>query len=415
MDRDRVLLNGRCWPASSEIGCVLLPILPIRVEVLRHPEWDGAPLVLGPAPGERRVVQLCSPEAEAAGITPGLPLREVLSLCSDAITVQPDPVQLAAVVNTVLEGLQQVSPVVEYRPHGFFLSLRGLATLYEHDLDRLEQAIRRAVPPLLLPRIGIGNSTFVAALAADAAPATAGMKVVPAEESAVFLSGFPVRYLPLTPPQQARLESLGLRTIGQVARLPFAAVQAQFGPQGALAWRLAQGQEVAPIVPQRRQETIRAAIRFDDPIASVEAFYAALKALLIRAFTDGRLAGRAVRRICLNAVLSNGASWRETFAFKNAITGRDAVYQALKDKLQLVNAAPPAPIEELSIELLDLGAEAGKQATLFTGNTRRERQIAEATRQLRARYGYVPLYRVVEVEPWSRIPEHRWALMPCEL
>ena len=41
--------------------------------------------------------------------------------------------------------------------------------------------------------------------------------------------------------------------------------------------------------------------------------------------------------------------------------------------------------------------------------------IAEAARQLRARYGHVPLYHVVEVEPWSRIPERRWALVSCDL
>ncbi len=64
------------WP-DVRVACVWLPHLPLRVEVLRHPAWDGLPLVLGGAPGERKVVHLCSPEAEAAGIRPGLPLREV--------------------------------------------------------------------------------------------------------------------------------------------------------------------------------------------------------------------------------------------------------------------------------------------------------------------------------------------------
>jgi hypothetical protein len=41
--------------------------------------------------------------------------------------------------------------------------------------------------------------------------------------------------------------------------------------------------------------------------------------------------------------------------------------------------------------------------------------IAEAARQLRARYGRVPLYHAIEVEPWSRIPERRWALVTCDL
>src|SRR6202171_1969225 len=87
--------------------------LPLRVEVLRHPAWDGRPLVLGGAPGERKVVQLCSPEAEAAGVRPGLPQREVVPLCPQAIVLQPDPVRTAAVLESVLADLQKVSPVVE--------------------------------------------------------------------------------------------------------------------------------------------------------------------------------------------------------------------------------------------------------------------------------------------------------------
>ena len=51
------------WLEELEVSCVWLPQLPLRVELLRHPAWDGRPLVLGAGPGERRVVQLCSPEA----------------------------------------------------------------------------------------------------------------------------------------------------------------------------------------------------------------------------------------------------------------------------------------------------------------------------------------------------------------
>src|SRR6266702_581423 len=100
------------WP-NVRVACVWIAQLPLRVEVLRHPAWDGRPLVLGGAPGERKVVQLCSPEAEAAGVRPGLPLREVVPLCPEAIVLQPDPVRTAGVLESLLAALQQVSPAVE--------------------------------------------------------------------------------------------------------------------------------------------------------------------------------------------------------------------------------------------------------------------------------------------------------------
>src|SRR5215813_8780337 len=128
------------WP-SVRVACVWIAQLPLRVEILRHPAWDGRPLVLGGAPGERKVVQLCSPEAEAAGVRPGLPLREVVPLCPEAMVLQPDPVRTAAVLDAVLSDLQRVSPLVEPADDGyFFVDLRGLEALYG-ELAALEAAI----------------------------------------------------------------------------------------------------------------------------------------------------------------------------------------------------------------------------------------------------------------------------------
>src|SRR3979411_3226649 len=158
----------RSWP-NVRVACVWIAQLPLRVEVLRHPAWDGRPLVLGGAPGERKVVQLCSPEAEAAGVRPGLLLREVVPLCPEAVVLQPDPVRTASVLESVLAELsQKVSPLVEpgSGDDGYlFLDLRGLQTLYG-EFSRLEEAIRAAVPPLLRPRLGFGSGKFAAAVAA---------------------------------------------------------------------------------------------------------------------------------------------------------------------------------------------------------------------------------------------------------
>jgi len=81
---------------DARVACVWPPHLPLRLEVVRRPDLDGRPLVLGAAPGQRRVVQLCSPEAEQAGLRVGLPLREVAPLCPDAVVVQPDPAPVGA-------------------------------------------------------------------------------------------------------------------------------------------------------------------------------------------------------------------------------------------------------------------------------------------------------------------------------
>jgi DNA polymerase-4/protein ImuB len=414
-------MSRRVW-ADVRVACVWIAQLPLRVEILRHPAWDGRPLVLGGAPGERKVVQLCSLEAEAAGVKPGLPLREVVPLCPDAIVLQPDPVRTAAVLEAVLADLQRVSPVVEPGTHDdgyFFLDLRGLQAMYG-ELAALEEAILAAVPALLRPRLGFGNGKFAAAVAARVAersPAhTEKTCVVPAAETQAFLAPLPVRHLLLLEPEVLdRLELLGLRTIGDLAALPFSAVQAEFGSAGARAWRLAHGKDPEPVVARPITATVQDGLRFDDPLGSIDAVMAAIDQLLAHTYSQPALLGRSVRQVRLRALLSDGMSWERLYTFKEALSTRDAARRALKSKLDLPNGLPPAPIDELALELLGLGGEAARQPSLFVARARQLAEIAEAARQLHARYGRVPLYHAVEVEPWSRIPERRWALVQAPL
>jgi DNA polymerase-4/protein ImuB len=75
----------------------------------------------------------------------------------------------------------------------------------------------------------------------------------------------------------------------------------------------------------------------------------------------------------------------------------------------------PGAAEAMRLELVGLTAEAAHQEMLPGGlgtlRARRIRPLVEVARQLKQRYGESPLYRVVEVEPWSRIPERRHALL----
>ncbi|HLG69623.1 MAG TPA: DNA polymerase Y family protein, partial [Chloroflexota bacterium] len=286
---------------------------------------------------------------------------------------------------------------------------------YHSELSRLERAIRSVVPPLLQPSVGFGSGKFVASVAARRAPLR-GCRVVPAQDAVAFLDPLPVADLPLAPDAIERLMLLGIKTMGQFARLPFTAVQAQLGVPGAWAWRLAHGQDEEPVVAQPPMPVVRAVLRCDDdPLATVETFQAALDQLLTQAFNQPLMRrGCSARQLRLSALLSDGTSWERTFTFKEPLSGKQAVRQALRNKLRAANMLPGMPTLELGLELLRLGPETARQLPLFAKRIRQRRQLAEAARQLTARYGQTPLYRPVEVEPWSRIPERRWALTPFE-
>jgi DNA polymerase-4/protein ImuB len=401
------------WP-EVRIACVWLPQLPLRVEVLRQPAWDGRPLVLGGAPGGRQVVQLCSPEAERAGLRTGLPLREVMACCPEAIVVRPDPVRVGEILERVLAALQRVSPSVELAEERLLLDLGGLRALYGGELRRLERAIRAAVPPLLRPRIGIAHGKLTAEIAARAAP-PGGLKVVPRAATVPFLAPLPVGELPFTPEQLRQLKLLGLRTVDELTQLPFGAVQARVGLAGARAWRLAHGQDDELLVPRRPGPKVQARLRLAEPLSSVEAVMVAVTQLLMRTFAAPTLRGRSARQAWLRALLSDGSSWERLFTFKEALAGTEAARRSLRAKLALPNGLPPAPVEELELELLGLSSEAARQPRLLEDRARSREPLLEAARHLGARYGQVPICRIGQVEPWSRLPERRWALLPLDL
>ena len=61
------------------------------------------------------------------------------------------------------------------------------------------------------------------------------------------------------------------------------------------------------------------------------------------------------------------------------------------------------------------GTVAGHQLTAIASPAEERRARArEAIRQVRAAQGPEAMLRAVELEPWSRLPERRWALTPYE-
>ena len=129
---------------------------------------------------------------------------------------------------------------------------------------------------------------------------------------------------------------------------------------------------------------------------------------MLQAFGRPALRGRGVRQARLGASLDEGGSWEKVVTLR-APAGAQWLAEALRLRCGAVELS--GPVTALALELSGLAAEAARQEVIVGMHPRRPRRLAEAVRQLAARYGASPLYRVVEVEPWSRIPERRHAVI----
>jgi len=397
------------------VACVFIPHFRIAVERQRDPRFEGRPVVIGETANGYSAVLECSPEAEAGGVRAGIPLRQAWGLARDALFLPPDPVLYNDVFEAVLEALETVSPAVEPGAPGIaWLDVAGLARHYPDDAalaEAVSSRVRRASG--LLPSTGIGGGKFVAwAAAVTSAPGE--VCVVPPGREAAFLTPLSLDLLPCSPGMLRRLHMFGLQTMADLAALPQGPVAAQFGPEGERLWRLASGRDGEPLLPRRREPVLVERLVFPSPTASREGLAIALRQLSGRLFRRPELQGRAVRRMRLRFVLAGGRSWEKTVVFKEATADRDQAAFVLKSALDA--AEVPGAVEEVTLELSGLAQEVGKQAGLWSAaRGRRQVRLREAVRQLKARFGQSPVQRVVEVEPWSRIPERRRALIDFDL
>ncbi|MFN8591304.1 MAG: hypothetical protein U0031_07550 [Thermomicrobiales bacterium] len=391
------------------VACLLVPHFALRVAIFVRPEFDGEPLILGPAQGGRPVVLDVTPEAAARGVRSGLSLREAIALCPDAIVLTPHPVREHATVERIVAGLEALSPTVEIDPAQlgcYLVDLTGLDRLLGPSPQATE-CLLATIPPLLRPRAGVAANKFTARAAAHAA-APGTVRVVSPETTRSFLATSPVALLPLSSDKRRRLERLGLRTLGDLAALPASAVQARFGAEGRLAWELARGIDREPVHARTQPETVSEWLALPAPAASRETLQIAITRLVLRAFDRPALKGRHVRQARLRALLEGGQSWEQVTTLREP-GGQHRLIAALGYRLQ--NLMLPGPVEELTLELSGLIDATSRQELLPGFHSRRPRQLAEASRQLKQRFGTSGLYRVAEVEPWSRLPERRQALI----
>ncbi len=390
------------------VGCLTIPAFALRAPLLRRPDLRGKPVALAPAPGEQPLLGPCTGAAERAGIRPGMRLSEALATCPELQLVEQDPAEVEEEWERLLRRLEDGGLAVESAEPGCaYFETRGIERL----AGGLEPALRRAldaVGPEWEPRVGAASRRFAALAAATVAP-PGHTVVVDDGETRLFLEPLPLHLLPLGPERREELAELGVKRLGELARLPGAAVADRLGTDGAEAWRLANAEDDGGVEPRRPPSELSETLSFPEPIANELTLGRALAALVERLLARPERAGRAPRQLALSAKLVGGGSWRSSLTLREPTAEPDRLRLALAPRL----AELPAPTAELRLELGELTESAGTQGELVRprGSRLRER-LREGLRQVRAAAGIDAVCTVVEVAPWSRIPESRAILVP---
>jgi DNA polymerase-4/protein ImuB len=395
---------------------------------VRSPELDSTSIaLLASGESSRRTIWQVSERAHEAGVRPEQLVSQAVSMCPSLTLLEPDPAHYDAAVESMLELLAEITPILEPAGRGrVFLGMDGLGRLFgspERQAKRALNSLFRIFPAPLVAatRAGMAPGKFGAWVAA--ASARSGEPAIIAEsELSRFLARCPVGSLPVDPLIVQRLERLGLQTLGELQRFPEPSLIAQFGDEGrsALAW--ATGRRIDPVRPWHRPEPIRVSLDFPNPVGITETLHGALDRLIERALSRPARRGRSVTSMRLGAQLEGGGSWFVETVLREPTSQRERIASALRMKMAI--SPPPKAVDVLIVELTQFGAPSA-QTGLFdrkneNGRAAAGRELAQgevppslrdAVKELKLRLGHSPLYRVVEVDPWSRIPERRHALL----
>ena len=341
---------------------------------------------------------------------PGMRLGEALATCPQLVLVERDPAAVETAWEEVIRRLEDDGFAVEpVEPGCLYFDTRGVERLYGGVAPALKRALA-AVGSAWDACAGAADRRF-AALAA-AAIARPGQALVVDDERT---QGVPRTAAAHAPAARAeRREELeqprgqedrtACRAAGQRRRRTIGAGRpARLEPGEGRGGR-------GEVTPRPPAAEIAERLEFPEAVGNELTLRRALTALLDRILARPERGGREIRKVALSARLVGGGSWRRTVTLREPTAERGRLRAALGPKL----AELPAPVLSSRLELVTLAESRGPASSRSSAPEGEELQgrLREGLRQVRASAGAGAVATVVEVAPWSRIPEQRALLVP---
>lgn len=299
------------------------------IEIRDDPALAGRPVVVGGAADARGVVAAASYEARRYGVRSAMPMREAIRRCPALVRIPARMSHYAAVSRTIMTLLETFSPAVEpLSLDEAFLDLTGT----ERALGaaravgtRIRSAIRKETG--LTASVGIAPVKFVAKIASDLDKPD-GFVVVDDGEVRAFLDPLPIRRLWGVGPKTAEtLAAMGIRRIGDIARMPRTELTRRLGLSGEHLHDLASGHDERSVVRHRDAKSYSHEITFARDQSAPEVLHATLLDHAASVSRRLRKDGVAARTIQLKLRDGRFHTWTRRRTLAGAVHATEDLYE----------------------------------------------------------------------------------------
>src|SRR5579864_141765 len=217
----------------------------VSVEELYDPSLKGKAVVVGGQRNERGVVSAASYEARKFGVHSAMPLRTAAKHCPHAIFVDGHPERYRECSEKVFKVLSAFTPQVEMASiDEAYLDMTGTERLHGPPLKAANNLHRRMKTETGLNcSVGIGGSRLVAKVSSGQAKPNGLLWIISGEE-AKFLAPLDVREIPgVGKVMETHLHALGIKKVGDLARLEESELSQRFGKWGLALAGKARGED----------------------------------------------------------------------------------------------------------------------------------------------------------------------------
>ena len=337
-------------PGGRSFAAVFLPEFPVQAWRQRVPGLRGASLVLleGVAPGER--VFSLSAAARAKGVAHGMSRVQAEAAGPESLRAR-DVGEEERVFRELCRVAERFSPRVEAvgspaNGYAAAAEVRGALLLLDRSgMGRLFPSAEIYAERLHAELAAAG---FVAARVATAPNAAAASVLARAgrqtvcvgeEELAARLAPLPVSLLPCEPRLRQLLARWGIRTFGELARLPETALISRLGQGGRRLQLLARGEAEHLLVPEEPAFTLRESLTLDSSLVLLDSLLFVLSPMLEALLCRAMERAYALRRVRLTLQLESPAQ-AHVLEVRPAVptSSRDLLLKLLNLELQ---ARPP--------------------------------------------------------------------------
>lgn len=316
--------------------------------------------------------------AKAAGVEIGQTPTQALARCATLAIVPRHRAQEESARAALLEVAGTLSPAIEATASG--VCTVDLRSSRERDWRLIGERMVSSLAALQLrAQAGVAANPDLALIAARHA-----QPVLVVDAPQAFLGRLDLRALDPEPDLLAVLRNWGIRTLGQLTRLPRGQLMDRLGPAAAQLWDRAAGKTDRPLRLARAVEEFTEVFDFEREVETVEPLLFILRRFLDQLAARLRNIYRVAGRMTLTIALADGGAHEREFTVPMPTADVEVLFRILHTHLEDLRLPCGATGARLRIE----PAKADRQQfQLFESPLRDANRLAETLGRLAALVG----------------------------